>query len=396
MTVTPVAPAAGDVVLAAVDSPSTDLPPSPCEPIPLVDLGAQHRLIAQAVREGFDRVVASSAFILGQEVKSFERAFASFTGVDHCVGVGSGTDALEIALRALGVGPGEEVLVPANSFVASAFAVSRVGATPVFVDIDPDTYLIDPSDALARITTRTRALMAVHIYGQMAPMPALRHIALAAGVPLLEDAAQAHGAMQRGRGPGSRGVAATSFYPGKNLGGFGDGGALLTDRPDLGERARALRNYGSTEKYVHAELGFNSRLDSLQAVVLRAKLEHLPLWNARRSSAAAYYDELLEDLPDVVRPRVASGNRHVWHLYVVRVPRRDQVLATLRAAGIEAGIHYPVPLHLQPAYAHLGYHPGDLPVAEDAARHVLSLPLHPFITREQQERVVYELRRALR
>lgn len=385
----------GDIGLADVDSPSTEVLRAPFEPIPLVDLDAQHRVIAEAVREGFERVVASSEFVLGQEVKSFERAFASFTGVHHCVGVGSGTDALELALRALGVGPGDEVLVPANSFVASAFAVSRVGATPVFVDIDPETYLMDPADSLARITARTRALMAVHIYGQMAAMPVLRRIALAAGVSVLEDAAQAHGARQRGRGSGSGGVAATSFYPGKNLGGFGDGGAVLTDLPEVAERARALRNYGSTEKYVHAEVGFNSRLDSLQAVVLRAKLDHLTLWNARRSAAAAYYDELLEDLPDVVRPRVATGNLHAWHLYVVRVPRRDQVLATLRAAGIEAGIHYPVALHLQPAYANLGYRVGDLPVAEEAARHVLSLPLHPFITHEQQERVVGELRRAL-
>ncbi|MDQ4096646.1 MAG: DegT/DnrJ/EryC1/StrS family aminotransferase [Actinomycetota bacterium] len=363
--------------------------------IPLVDLAAQHREISDAIWEGFERVMCSSSFVLGEELAAFERAFASFTGVEQCVGVGNGTDALELALRALGIGPGDDVLVPANTFVASALAVSRAGARPVFVDIDPETFLVDVGQVDARITRRTRALIAVHLYGQMAPVEVLREIGSAHSLSVVEDAAQAHGATRDGQGPGRLGVATTSFYPGKNLGALGDGGAVLTDVPEVADRVRALRNYGRTEKYVHAAIGFNSRLDSLQAAVLHAKLERLEDWNARRRAAAAYYDDLLEDTPHVVRSTALPGNLHVQHLYVVRVPARDEVLRRLRASGIEAAIHYPTPIHLQPAYSSLGYRAGDFPAAEEAARQILSLPLHPFITPGQQERVVDELRRAM-
>ena len=360
--------------------------------IPLVDLAAQHREIAGEVDEGFASVAARTAFILGDEVGHFEREFADFVGVEHCVGVANGTDALELVLRAIGVGAGDEVVVPANTFVATALAVVRAGATPVFVDCDPVHHLIDA--AKLPLGPRTKAILAVHLYGQMAPMEALA--AAAPGVTLLEDAAQAHGATRLGRQAGTLGlVAGTSFYPGKNLGAYGDGGAVLTGSGEVADKVRALRNYGSTTKYHHPALGMNSRLDTLQAVVLRAKLKRLAAWNEARRAAARRYDDLLARLPGVGLPRTAPGNEHVWHLYVVRVPRRDQVMSRLIAAGIGAGVHYPIPLHLQGAFAHLGHVPGDFPVAERAAAEVLSLPLFPHITAEQQAQVARELRNAL-
>lgn len=361
--------------------------------IPLVDLGAQHREVAGEVAAGFAAVMERSAFVGGEEVAAFEREFADFVGVPQCVAVANGTDALELALRATDVGPGAEVLVPVNTFAATALAVVRAGATPVFVDCDAEHHLIDV--ARLPIRARTRAVMAVHLYGQMAPMTALA--AAAPGLVLLEDAAQAHGATQDGRPVGALGqVAATSFYPGKNLGAYGDGGAVLTASPELAERVRALRNYGSPIKYHHPVLGMNSRLDTLQAVVLRAKLKRLAAWNQARLAAARRYDALLADLPTVVLPQTAPGNTHVWHLYAVRVPDRDRVLARLTADGIGAGVHYPIPLHLQGAFAHLGHRRGDFPVAERAAAELLSLPLFPHITGEQQAQVAAALRAALR
>ncbi len=360
--------------------------------IPLVDLAAQHREIAADVEAGFASVIGRTAFILGDEVAQFERELAEFVGVRHCIGVASGTDALELVVRAAGVGAGDEVVVPANTFVATALAVVRAGATPVFVDCDPVHQLIDVG-ALP-IGGQTRAIIAVHLYGQMAPVEAIAQAA--PGVLVLEDAAQAHGARRFERPAGSLGVAAaTSFYPGKNLGAYGDGGAVLTGSDTLADKVRALRNYGGTVKYQHPELGMNSRLDTLQAVVLRAKLKRLAGWNAARRAAARRYDELLAELPEVQRPRAGPGNEHVWHLYTVRVRQRDEVLRRLLAAGIGAAIHYPVPLHLQGAFAHLGHRRGDFPASERAAAETLSLPLFPHITEEQQTRVVAELRRAL-
>lgn len=362
--------------------------------IPLVDLGLQTAQIATEVDAGFARVIARSGFILGEEVATFEAAFADFCRVPHCIGVGSGTDALEFALRALGIGPGAEVIVPANSFVASAVAVVRAGAVPVLVDVDRSSLLIDVAAVAARIGPATAAVMPVHLYGQMAPMGPLLDLAADAGIAVVEDAAQAHGATQNGRPAGSLGAAAaTSFFPGKNLGAFGDGGAVLTASADVAAKVAALRNYGSTVKYDHPEVGFNSRLDTLQAVVLTAKLARLAGWNEERRKAAARYDELLEGVPDVERPVVVDGNEHVWHLYVVRVAQRDEVLKRMHAADIGAGIHYPVPIHLQGAFRDLGHHAGDLPVAEAAAASILSLPLFPGITADQQEQVVDVLAR---
>jgi dTDP-4-amino-4,6-dideoxygalactose transaminase len=364
--------------------------------IPLVDLRAQHGEIADEIREGLARVIAHGAFVLGPEVRAFEEAFARFTGVTHCVGVGSGTDALEIALRAAGVGSGDEVIVPANSFVATALAVVRAGAVPVLVDCDPVYHLIDPGRVAERIGARTKAILPVHLYGQMAPMRALGAIAAPRGVLVLEDAAQAHGAMQDRVGAGAAGTAAgTSFYPGKNLGAYGDAGAVLTNDAEIARRARALRNYGSEEKYHHPEIGFNSRLDTLQAVVLQAKLKRLADWNAARRAAAARYDALLVDLPAVTPPKTVPGNVHAWHLYVIRVPRRDEVLRRLAAAGIGAGVHYPTPIHLQGAFRSLGHRRGDFAVTEVAAAEVLSLPLHPHLGPGEQERVIDALRQAL-
>jgi dTDP-4-amino-4,6-dideoxygalactose transaminase len=360
--------------------------------IPLVDLAAQHRQIADEVWAGWARVVERSAFVLGEEVEVFESAYAQFSDVRHCIGVGNGTDALDLALRAAGVGRDDEVVVPANSFVASALAVLRAGAHPVLVDADPSSFLIDCAAAADRIGPRTRAIMPVHLYGQVAPVEVLDEL----GVMIIEDAAQAHGARRHGRGAGSLSTAAgTSFYPGKNLGAYGDGGAVLTNDGDVARRVRSLRNWGGQEKYVHNEQGFNSRLDTLQAVVLSAKLKRLASWNEQRRQAAARYDERLCDLEDVVRPVVLQGNDHVWHLYVVRVPRRDEVLAFLHDKGVGAGVHYPVPIHLQGAFRHLGHEAGDFPVAEAAADEVLSLPMYPEITAAQQDRVVDALKKAL-
>jgi len=286
--------------------------------------------------------------------------------------------------------------VPTNSFIATALAVARAGATPVLVDCEPTTQLVDVEAVGRRIGRSTRALLPVHLFGQVAPMEALRTLAQDAGLVLLEDGAQAQGATRQGIGVGAFGLGAgTSFYPGKNLGAYGDGGAVLTNADEVAARVRALRNYGSDVKYDHPELGFNSRLDSLQAVVLSAKLARLAEWNARRREAAARYDALLARLPAVVAPATLAGNDHVFHLYVVRVPRRDAVLAALHAAGIGAGVHYPVPIHLQGAFRHLGHRPGDFPAAEAAARENLSLPIWPGITAAQQEDVVRELTRAL-
>jgi dTDP-4-amino-4,6-dideoxygalactose transaminase len=364
--------------------------------IPLVDLPAQHREIAGEVEAGFAKVIDESGFVLGSEVAGFEDEFARYTGAGHCIGVGNGTDAIELMLRALSIGEGAEVILPANTFIASALAVVRAGATPVLADVDPLHYLIDPEQVAARVTPRTRAILAVHLYGQIAPMRALDEIAGAEGLVVLEDAAQAHGARQGGVSAGSLGAAAAfSFYPSKNLGAYGDGGAVATSDDAVAARVRRLRNWGSDRKYEHPEIGFNSRLDSIQAVVLRAKLRHLDAWNAARREAAARYESLLADLTPIELPATRDGNEHVWHLHVVQTPGRDRVHSALHAHGIGAGIHYPVPIHLQGAFRQLGYARGAFPVSEGLAARCLSLPLFPGITGQQQERVATALRAAL-
>ena len=364
-------------------------------PIPLVDLAAQHDEIADEVTRGFARVIEKTAFVHGPDVALFEGEFAAFSGVRHCIGVANGTDALELPLRALDIGPGHEVIVPVNSFVATALGVARSGATPVFVDCDEEYHLIDVEKAASRITPRTRAIVPVHLYGQMASMECLKALADKSGLLIVEDAAQAQGATRNGSGVAAMTAAAgTSFYPGKNLGAYGDAGAVLTGSDDLAKRIRALGNYGSEVKYHHPETGFNSRLDTMQAVVLRAKLRHLARWNEARRVAARRYDELLQDVPFVQRPSTMPGNAHIFHLYIVRVAHRDHVLKALHDAGVGAGVHYPVPMHLQGAFRSLGHKEGDFPVAEQAAKEILSLPLYPQITVEQQERVVAALKRA--
>jgi dTDP-4-amino-4,6-dideoxygalactose transaminase len=364
--------------------------------VPLVDVRAAHAEVAEEIQSGFNRVLASGEFIKGEDVRSFEREYAAFAGVPHCVGVASGTDALELSLRAAGVPPGSEVLLPANTFIATASAVVRAGARPALVDVDPGTLLLDPVRAQAAIGSKTTAVIPVHLYGQMAPMSAICAAAAARELAVIEDAAQAHGAVQDGLPPGALGrAAAVSFYPGKNLGAYGDAGGVLTTSTDLARQVRLLGDHGSERRYEHLTLGFNSRLDNLQAVVLRAKLRHLADWNEARRRAAARYDELLADVDDIILPQTARGNTHVWHQYVIRVPDRDRVLGLLNDYGIQAAIHYPVPVHLHPAFRHLGYSAGDFPVAETTAGQILSLPIYPHITGDQQQIVVRALRWAL-
>jgi dTDP-4-amino-4,6-dideoxygalactose transaminase len=368
--------------------------------VPFVDLPLQYRQLKAEIDDAVLRVFGRCDFILGQEVAAFEKRFAEFVGARHCVGVASGTDALHLILRALDVGPGDEVVTVANTFIATAEAISYAGATPVLVDCMPDTYLIDPEAVRRALTPRTRAVIPVHLYGQPADVDALRAIARERGVAVIEDAAQAHGAAVRGgrRCGALADAAAFSFYPGKNLGAYGDGGAVTTDDAALAEQLRLLRNWGAVVKYEHEVQGFNSRLDTVQAAVLNVKLRHLEAWNARRARAAAWYGERLRDVPGVVPPAVAPWTeRHVYHLYVVRVPGRDprELVARLADLGVQAGIHYPKPVHLQKAYATLNLPPGSLPVSERVCREVLSLPMFPEITEELVETVVDALRRVL-
>jgi dTDP-4-amino-4,6-dideoxygalactose transaminase len=364
-------------------------------PVPLVDLRIQNDAVAGEIRAALDEVCQSGAFVLGPQVGRFEQEYAAFCGVEHAVGVGNGTDALVLALRGAGIGPGDEVLVPANTFVATAEAVALVGADLGLVDCTED-HLID-TDALARrCSSRTRAVIGVDLYGQAAPFEAIR---AAAGddVVVVEDGAQSQGATRFARAAGSFGdVCATSFYPGKNLGAYGDAGAVTTDDGEVADRVRAMRNHGGVNKYEHLVVGTNSRLDSIQAAVLSIKLRRLAAWNAERAVAAERYGELLADVAGVVAPEVLDGNRHVWHLYVVRVAQRDRVLSELNSAGIGAGIHYPAPIHSLPAFRGLGLGPGSFPVAEQLAGEILSLPMFPGITAAQQERVVTALAASVR
>jgi dTDP-4-amino-4,6-dideoxygalactose transaminase len=355
--------------------------------IPLVDLGAQYRAIREEVHAAMDAVLESSQFILGEALAEFERATADFLGVRHAIGVGTGFDALRLALEAAAIGAGAEVILPANTYVATALAVAAVGARPVLVDCRADTYAIDPELIPGAITPRTRAIIPVHLYGQSADMDAVLEVARANRLDVIEDAAQAHGARFRGRACGSMGRAGCfSFYPSKNLGAYGDGGLIATDDDDLAARARALGNYGQAVKGEHAVKGVNSRLDTLQAAVLAVKLRHLDDWNARRSACARRYDERLAG-HGIGLPITDPRTRHVFHLYVVRVPRRDAVRAHLAHLGIQTGVHYPAPVHLVPAFAELGCGRGTFPVAERASREILSLPMYAELTDAQIERV---------
>ncbi|MFB8146056.1 DegT/DnrJ/EryC1/StrS family aminotransferase [Microbacterium sp. NPDC056003] len=362
--------------------------------VPFVDLAWQTARIREVTDAAIARVIDSSAFILGDAAEAFERSFASYCGVDHCLGVANGTDALELALEAVGVGGGDEVILPANTFAATAEAVARVGAVPVLVDCTDD-YLISVEAVAEAVTPRTRVVAAVHLYGQAAPVDALRSV-IGDDVLILEDAAQSQGALRGGVPAGGLGdVAATSFYPGKNLGAFGDAGAVMTDDVDLADAIRKLRNHGGIARYEHSVVGRNSRLDGIQAAVLSAKLEHLDEWNQLRRDAAARYGDLLGGDERVRLPLVADGNEHVYHLYVVRVSDRDRVLAGMAEAGVGVGIHYPKPIHLLPAFGFLGQGEGRYPQAERFATEIVSLPMYPGITADDQEYVVHTLRSLL-
>ena len=365
--------------------------------IPFLDLAAQQAEIADEVLPVWREQLRSAAFIGGPEVAAFEEEFAAYIGVDHVVGVSNGTDALELAYRAVGVGPGDEVIIPANTFIATAEAVSRIGAVPVLVDVDPDHLLIDPAAVDDAVTERTRAITPVHLYGQTAPVDLLLPIAERHGVALVEDAAQSQGASSSAGRAGALGrISATSFYPGKNLGAAGDAGAVMTDDADAAAFVRNVAAHGSSTKYVHDRIGMNARLDALQAPVLRAKLRRLDAWNDARRAAAARYGDLLAEVEEVRRPRERQGNHDVWHLYVVQVDERDKVMARMVEEGVGVALHYPTPIHLTEAYAGLGHRRGEFPVTEAAASRILSLPMFPHLTGEQQEHVVGELCRALR
>jgi dTDP-4-amino-4,6-dideoxygalactose transaminase len=350
--------------------------------VPFVDLKAQFDALRAEIVPRMVEVMEEATFVLGPDVARFEEAFASYLGTRYCVGVGSGTAALELALHALEIGSGDEVIVPANTYIASALAVSAVGARPVLVDVDA-TYLIDPSLLEAAVGPRTKAIMPVHLYGQAVPMDPILEFARRHGLLVVEDASQAHGARWKGRCAGSFGdIACFSFYPAKNLGAYGDGGAVVTNDAEVADTLRLLRDFGQRKKYEHIIKGGNCRLDSIQAAVLDVKLRHLDSWNAARRRHAQAYDTELGQI-GVTPPRRLHDEGHVYHLYVIEVENRDDVAASLRARGIATGIHYPIPIHLQPAYADLGLKRGSFPRTERSAQRLLSLPMFPELTHEQ-------------
>lgn len=355
--------------------------------VPFVDLAPDHEEVAAELEAALRSVFRRSFFILGEELEAFEREFAAYTDVGHCIGVGSGTEALHLALRACEVGPGDEVILPSHTFVATALAVAWTGATSVFVDIDPQTYTLDPAQTAAAVTAKTKVIVPVHLYGQTADAAPLASLAAEHGLRLVEDAAQAHGAMYQGKRAGTLGdLACFSFYPTKNLGAVGDAGAVVTSDDALAERLRSLRNYGQREKYRHEEMGFNSRLDELQAAVLRVKLRRLEEWNEARRRIAAAYGERLAGV--LATPVEAKGRRHVYHLYVVEVDHRERVREELGARGIGTQVHYPIPSHLQPLVAGIPHRTGgDLSVTERVADRVLSLPIYPSLTEAQIDEV---------
>lgn len=363
--------------------------------IPFVDLNAQYLSIKDDIDAVLQRVILDSAFIGGKFVKSFEDSFAEYVGVKHCIGVGNGTDAIAVALRALGVGPGDEVITVANSFIATSEAITMAGARVVFVDCDPATYNIDISKIEAAINPKTKAIIPVHLYGRPADMFQIMKLAGHHGLYVVEDAAQAHGAVIDGQRIGTFGhLACFSFYPGKNLGAYGDGGAIVTTDDDLAQRCRMIANHGRFEKYDHALEGINSRLDGMQAAVLTVKLKHLEEWTEKRRKAAALYSELLQSC-HVVLPTETSDMRSVYHLYVIKVENRQHIQDGLAAAGISTGIHYPIALPNLEAYRYLGHTPGDFPVATQNSGEILSLPMFPELTPEQIECVCTSLKKLL-
>ncbi|MBS1856520.1 MAG: DegT/DnrJ/EryC1/StrS family aminotransferase [Acidobacteria bacterium] len=363
--------------------------------IPMADLQAQYRAIRDELDEAVGRVLANAQYILGPEVAAFEDEFARCQQAAHAIGVNSGTSALHLALLAAGVGAGDEVITVPFTFIATAAAIRYTGARPVFVDIDRDTFNMDAARIEAAITPRTRAILPVHLFGQAADMDPILEIARRRGLAVIEDAAQAHAAEYRGRRVGALGDAGCfSFYPAKNLGACGEGGAVVTNNPELARKIRLLRDWGSEKKYVHSLPGYNYRLEGLQGAILRVKLRHLDAWTEARGRNAALYAELLAGTAAVL-PREMPGARHVWHCYTIRVAERDRVQGELLRLGVQTGVHYPIPIHLQPAYADLGYRPGDFPAAERAAEEVLALPIHAELSEAQVRQVSGALIRTL-
>ena len=373
--------------------------------IPPLDLTRQYKLIGEDVSEAVLGVLASGRYIGGPLVEGFEQQFAAYVGAAECVACNSGTDALYLALRALQIQPGDEVITTPFTFIATAEVIARVGATPVFVDIDPQTFNLDVNQISAAITERTKAIMPVHLFGQPVDMTAIMAIAHSRHLAVIEDCAQATGAEWAQQKVGSIGhIGCFSFFPTKNLGAFGDGGALTTNDPAIAASVRMLREHGMTTRYRHEETGINSRLDALQAAILQIKLRHLDTWNAQRQAVAEHYHQLLNPVPEVVTPQALPGGRCVWNQYTLRIKSqdsnskinyRDEVRTSLQQQGVSSMVYYPLPLHLQPVYKNLSYQVGDLPVTEQACHEVLSLPMFPEISFEEQQQVVYSLKNCL-
>jgi dTDP-4-amino-4,6-dideoxygalactose transaminase len=357
------------------------------EAVPYLDLQAQYRKLRTEVLSALEKICESTSFAQGQATSDFEAKFAAYCGVEHCISLNSGTSALHLALRCLNVGPGDEVVTVSMSFIATAWAVSYVGATPVFVDIDPVRRTLNTDNLEAAITSRTKAIIPVHLYGMPAEMDRIVAIAERHGIPVIEDAAQAHGAKYQNKRVGQFGqIACFSFYPSKNLGAYGEGGAMITNDASIAHRARSLRDHAQSQKYLHDEVGYNYRMDSFQGAVLAIKLKHLDEWNTARANCARLYTELLKD-SSYKLPAQMSDSECVWHCYVIESPERDRVRSALQDFGIQSAVHYPVPIHLQKAYSHLGYQSGDLPVTEALCEHCLSLPIYPELSKEKISRV---------
>lgn len=361
--------------------------------VPFLDLRTQYHSLKEEIDKKVLEVIDSTAYILGPEVQEFEKEFAEFIGAKYAIGVGSGTDALIVALRALGITTGDEVITVANTYIATAVAISAVGAKPVLVDIEAESYNIDPSKIERAITSRTKAIIAVHLYGQAADMDPIMEIAKRNNLYVIEDACQAHGTKYKGKNVGTIGdIAAFSFYPGKNLGAYGDGGIVVTNSDELAEIVNLNRTHGQKKKYYHEIVALNSRLDSLQAAILRIKLKHLSKWNEMRYNNAQLYTKLLADVPEVITPTQMIYSTHIYHLYVVRVSGRAKLQDFLNKNNIQTGIHYPIPIHLTDAYKSLGYGPGSFPITEEYANQILSLPMFPELTEEQIAYVVEKIK----
>lgn len=352
--------------------------------VPFLDLKAQYATVKEEVLPAIHAVLDNTAYVLGKPVQEFEAAFGREHGVQYCYGVSSGTDGNHMVLWALGIGPGDEVIIPANTFIATAWGATLCGATPVFADCDAENYNIDPAKVEAKITPRTKAIVAVHLYGQPADMDPLNEIARKHKIALVEDCAQSHFAEYKGKRTGGLSVASSySFYPGKNLGAYGEGGAVATNDAELARKFKMIRDHGAEKKYYHEVYGHNYRMEGIQGAVLGVKLRHLGAWTEARRKNAAMYNAALKGIPGVVTPREMPYAKHVYHLYVIRVPRRDDLQKHLEDKGVATGLHYPVPLHVQHAFKHLGYKEGDFPVTEKAAKEILSLPMFPELTAEQ-------------